>query len=220
MEVPQRKNAQGRFIPARRLGLTPEQAELMKLIEEDLERMLKDGLVESEHRDTAKLLLCGINFGTKNLSQLSAISGLARDRVVRPRAERLRESGVWTKDGQVCFEYPEGPPSHTNIEFVLHVLCAEGDIRCVHRDPAPWWDGDVNATEVPVPKFDELFAWRVKMLPAPITPEILAESLTCEALSSAATPKERYEDVVGFRHLNQKARLGAARRYLVGTSRE
>lgn len=215
MEVPQQKDATGRFIAVRRPGLTDEDVKDLALIEEDLDKMLKDRLIEPEHRDTAKLLLCAMNFGCKNLGRLSAISGLPRDRVVRPVAQRLRDSGVWSDDGRVCWEYPphESKPEYTNIEFVLHVLCAEGEIKCVHRDPLPWWDGNVNAKEVAVPKFDALFAWRIKMLPRTATPEILIESLTCEGLSTAATPKEFYEDVVNFRHLNQRARLGAARRY-------
>ncbi len=176
----------------------------MGLIEHNLADMLKNRLVEPEHKDTAKLLLCALNFGSADLDKLAAVSGLSLDEFVRPRAERLRASGVWSEDGKVCFETANGPPENMNIEFILHVLCAEGEVIC-HRDQPKDEDGA---------RFDTLFEWRSKMLPAPLTPEILAESMTVEALAHEATPEEFMATVTAFRHLRQDARVAAARRWL------
>lgn len=100
----------------------------MVTIENDIKRMLDDNLIGPENRDTAKLLLVAINFGCSNVGKLSAISGLPRDSFVTPRARRLKEQGIWTRDG-VAFEYPDGPPEFTNTEFAMHILAAEGMIR-------------------------------------------------------------------------------------------
>jgi hypothetical protein len=209
MKVPQRKDAKGRFIPVRS-GPTAEQAELLAAIEKDLDQMIEDKMIEAEHRDTAKLLLCAMNFGCENIGKLTAISGLPRDRIVRPRAERLRKSGIWLEDGGVCFEYPEGPPEKTNLEFVLHVLVAEGEIV---RHPEGTFTPASNS------KFDALFAWRIKMLPSDpaVTAEVLAESLTVEALAYQDIPTELERSVFAFRHLRQDARVGSAKRWLEET---
>jgi hypothetical protein len=183
-----------------------EVAELKAEVEKNLASMLADGLFEPKYRDTAKLLLYAIQFGCKNIDKLAERSGLPRDRFVRPRARRLRESGVWSEDGLVYFETIDGPPEHTNIEFVLHVMCAEGLIRCVGRDPAPKWD---------MPNYHRLFAWRSKMLPGPVRDEsILVESLGVEALSQADTPAEFQQDVIAFRQIPEADRLTLARGYL------
>ncbi len=170
--------------------------EAMAGIEKDLDAMLADGLINPEHRDTAKLLLVAREFGCKNIDELAFRAHLPRDRFVRPRARRLRASGIWNRDGTTTSEYPDGPPTHTNIEFVLHILCAEGDVVC--RWPA---------REASV---DMLLAWRLSALPSPCTPEVLAESLSVEAMATNDIPVEYERAVVAFRHLNQDERLKAA----------
>lgn len=103
----------------------------MARVERDVVRMVKAKDIDPEHRDTAKLLLTAMNFGSTNVGKLAALSGLARDRFVIPRARLLKDQGVWTEDGKVAFEYPDGPPTHTMIEFIMHVLLAEGILRRV-----------------------------------------------------------------------------------------
>jgi len=206
MKVPQRKDLKGRFIPVRS-GPTAEQAELLADIEKDLDRMIEDKMIEAEHRDTAKLLLCAMNFGCENIGKLAAISGLPRDRIVRPRAERLRKSGIWLEDGCVGFEYPEGPPEKTNLEFVIHVLVAEGEVV---RHPEGTITPASNST-----KFDTLFEWRIKMLPtSETTAEVLAESLSVEALAYQDIPAELERIVFAFRHLRRDTRVATAKRWI------
>jgi len=113
--------------------MTDSIGETTALIEQDVAHMLEDGLIELEHQDTAKLLLCAINFGCKNIDNLAFRAKLPRDTFVRPRARRMRASGLWNDDGSVTFEYMDGPPEYQCTEFILHVLTAEGEVECVER---------------------------------------------------------------------------------------
>jgi hypothetical protein len=100
-------------------------------VERSLAVFLEEELIEPEFADTAKLLLYAMNLGCTNIDKLAEASGLARDRFVRPRARRLREAGVWLKEGPVGFESLNGPVEHMSIEFVLHCLIADGLIKRV-----------------------------------------------------------------------------------------
>jgi hypothetical protein len=95
-------------------------------VERTLVIFLEDELVDPDDKDTAKLLLWGIFFGCKSIDKLAEASGLARDRFVRPRARRLREAGIWTREGLVGFETLDRPAQEMSIEFIVHMLVADG----------------------------------------------------------------------------------------------
>ena len=185
--------------------------EQMVEIEENLTAMVADKFIEPEMRDTAKLCLVAGLFGCKNIDELAFRAGLSRDRFVRPRARRMRQSGLWLSDGSVVFEKdPDTDPTGTNIEFLLHVMCAEGLVECTERGGEPTAAGEVKAMS----KFERLFAWRCESLPKSVTAEILVENLSCEGLGYNQIPADFRDDVVAFRHLTTVARIATARRYL------
>lgn len=97
-------------------------------VDRSLGVFLEEKLVEPEHADTAKLLLYAMNLGCTNIDKLAEASGLSRDRFVRPRARRLRQAGVWLKDGHVAFETLDKPAEQMSIEFIIHCLVADGMI--------------------------------------------------------------------------------------------
>lgn len=119
-----------------------EDAELLSAIELDAEAMVASGDVEREYKNTIKLLLGALLFGCNNTDKLAGKLGLARDRFVRPRAKRLRASGVWRPDGYTCYESEDDSRERT-IELILHVLCAEGIVR---KSP----EGIISLVEEPI----------------------------------------------------------------------
>jgi hypothetical protein len=178
-----------------------ETREIMAEIEQSLDMMIEDKLIEPRLRDTAKLCLVAGIFGCKNIDKLAFRAKLPRDRFVRPRARLMRESGIWNADGTISMETANGPPEDMNIEFVLHVLCADGQVKCT-------WDSREASREM-------LFAWRCSMLPSGVvvTPEILTESLSGESLARKDVPAMYDRAVTSFRHLRQDVRLAAAKRW-------
>lgn len=62
--------------------------------------------------------------------RIAKILGLNRDKVVRPRAKRLREGGVW-KDGRVivdAFAMESEDDGPMKLEIILLALVAEGPV--------------------------------------------------------------------------------------------
>ena len=173
----------------------------MAEIERDLDSMIKKNLIEPELRDTAKLCLVAGLFGCSNIDKLAFRAHLPRDRFVRPRARLMRASGIWNADGTITMETANGTAEEMNIEFVLHVLCAEGRVKCT-------WDSREASIEL-------LFEWRCTTLPPGVemTPEILVESLSGEGLARKDVPFMYDRVVTAFRHLRQDARLAAAKRW-------
>jgi hypothetical protein len=193
--------------------------ELMAEIEENVATAIKEKVVDAEYRDTARLCLTAAVFGCKNIDELAFRTKLPRDRFVRPRARRMRQSGIWRNDGTVAFETdPENDPAGSNIEFLLHVLCAEGLVECTSRGDEPTPAGRAQllyqpGENEPTTRFDRLLSWRCEGLPKPVTPEILVENLSVEGLRTEVDSDFR-EEVTAFRHLSAAARLATARRYL------
>lgn len=60
---------------------------------------------------------------------------------VRPRTRRLREQGIWKREGKrwlVTSDFDRGyaePGGKGDVELVLHALCANGEIHCVRDEP-------------------------------------------------------------------------------------
>lgn len=91
---------------------------------------------ESEDMMASIRIVVASCFAGTNADRIAKILGLNRDKIVRPRAKRLRENGVW-KDGRVVVDQSaaeaeeDGP---LKIALVLMALVAEG---LVVRQPAP-----------------------------------------------------------------------------------
>lgn len=74
-----------------------------------------------EHYATGVMLLAALHVGPDE-AKIAEVTGLPRE-YLDPRAERLRENGVW-KDGKTCcgwFAEETG-----GVEFVMDVCVAEG----------------------------------------------------------------------------------------------
>lgn len=183
-------------------------------LKKEVEALVQGGLVDAQDRDTAVLCLCALYFGCKNIDKLADRTGLSRDKFVRPRAKRMRDSGLWNADGTVSFESADGPDEDGAIEFVLHVLCADGLVECVTRADVPTPAGARRQPDLPTGRWDQLLAWRSKALPTILNAENLAQSLACESLPRADIPPDFDRLVTSFRHLHRTARVAAARSWL------
>jgi hypothetical protein len=111
----------------------PDRKETLRKIEEVVAQMVAEHSIEAGSKDTAKLLLAALCFGTTNADKLATLTGLNRDKFVRPRAKRLREGRIWRPEGIVT-EYSDDAPEEQNIEFLLHILVAEGLVDVTFDD--------------------------------------------------------------------------------------
>lgn len=91
---------------------------------------------ESEEMMASIRIVVASCFAGTNADRIAKILGLNRDKVVRPRARRLREGGVWVGDrvGVDSFALDAEEDGPMMIELVLMALVAEG---LVARKPQP-----------------------------------------------------------------------------------
>jgi len=87
----------------------------------------------NDEKDTARVVIAALFVGT-DTDLVAKVTGLNRDKFVRPKAKKLRENGIWVGN-QVCMESNPEDESDENFmtEILLHVLVANG---LVEREPA------------------------------------------------------------------------------------
>jgi hypothetical protein len=83
-----------------------------------IEHLVRENEIEEEHTAAAEVILWGVA-GENRADTIAKLSGLNRDKVVRPYVRRLRESGLWTPQGLVLEEPLE-------VGLSLAILCAMG----------------------------------------------------------------------------------------------
>jgi hypothetical protein len=96
-----------------------------------------DNWENEDRRAIAEMIVVGLEIGA-NADTVARVTGLNRDKFVRPKAKLLRENKCWVK-GKTAFS-PETMGAddtaarNTTTEIVLFVLAAEGRItRSQHR---------------------------------------------------------------------------------------
>lgn len=120
-----------------------EVQETLDHIEEIATQMVVDNFINPESLETARILLGAMHFQTTNADRLASLLGLQRD-FVRAQTQRLRQNGVWLGSKYVR-SYINGPMEYQAVEFLLHMLCAEGLIL-VRRTP----EGEVAYCTPPI----------------------------------------------------------------------
>jgi len=118
------------FVPSEALCLECSGPSLaaMKMGVEDLEFGTQD------EKNTALLVMSAWSVGTDE-SDLAKFTGLSEE-FIHPRAERLRQSGVWSEDGKIIIDASADMKDcrHLQIVIILHTLCAEGMIVCSNKE--------------------------------------------------------------------------------------
>lgn len=92
------------------------------------------GLSSRDEEDSAVLVMTAFSAGSDEAS-LAKATGLSPD-FIRPRAERMRQSGIWTDDGTVVIDEDADmdDASQAQVVVILHTLCAEGLLTCSQED--------------------------------------------------------------------------------------
>lgn len=92
-----------------------------------------------ERRAVAEMILVGIEIGT-NCDRIARVTGLNRDKFIRPKAKLLRASGIWVH-GKTAFNpavlAEDAPPTYFFTELICFVLVAEGLIEWQRTEAAP-----------------------------------------------------------------------------------
>jgi hypothetical protein len=101
-----------------------------------VDRLLAEGFIDERHRTSAYVLLVGTQMAECNAQKIVEITGLPAEEVL-PRAERLVASQVWV-DGVYHREIPDDEvPNAAEFEFMIHCMCAEGEIMSKPADDGP-----------------------------------------------------------------------------------
>jgi hypothetical protein len=78
-----------------------------------------------------EMILVGFEVGTI-ADKVAQVTGLFRDKFVRPRAKNLRDNGVWV-GGKTALSAEvladDAPETYMKTELILLFLCAEGLIE-------------------------------------------------------------------------------------------
>lgn len=62
-----------------------------------------------------------------NADKIAKFLDLNRDKVVRPRAKRLRQNGIWTQDGKIALVcQDESTDEEVSLSLLLDAMVAEG----------------------------------------------------------------------------------------------
>jgi hypothetical protein len=86
---------------------------------------------DESRRSIAEMILVGLEIGT-DADEVARITGLNRDKFVRPKAKLLRENGCWVH-GKTAFSAESMDDDADDLciatEILLFVLAAEGRVR-------------------------------------------------------------------------------------------
>jgi hypothetical protein len=120
--------------------------EVWDRIDKDIEAL--DRWENEDRRAIAEMIFVGLEIGT-SADKVAQVTGLHRDKFVRPKAKLLRENRCWV-EGKTAFSQDamaEGAPDcYFAMDLILFVLVAEGVVTRTSDDkwkPA----GDPRGTE-------------------------------------------------------------------------
>jgi len=88
---------------------------------------------DEDAKNTLRLVAASLPYGT-NADNLARILGLNRDKFVRPRAKRLRDSGVWA-EGQLAMSILHGSEDELRLVVFFGALVAEGLVETTVPEP-------------------------------------------------------------------------------------
>jgi len=78
---------------------------------------------DEDAKNTLRLVATSLVYGT-SADKLAKVLELNRDKFVRPRAKRLRDSGLWV-DGQLAVNIVNGSEAEVHLAVLLAALVAE-----------------------------------------------------------------------------------------------
>ncbi len=80
--------------------------------------------LSEEQKVSARVIVAALEEGT-DAERVAEASGVPLD-VVREKAARLADSGVWMPDGKMHVSLDD--PETSGVEFLLLVMCADGEV--------------------------------------------------------------------------------------------